>query len=224
MRRIATRDWTGGLARNQRRPDRRVALVSLVLCLGPMVGGCVPEPRSFKAESLGASKRIAILPLSNYTSNRDIPDKVRPMLTAEIGRLPGVWLVDPGAVEEALSLEPWLILDRIPPDLVDRLGEHLDTDALLVGAILGAGYRQSGVDRVPHFSISMRMVRTPGARVLWSVTHSRDGTDGEWLFGFGRVHNLEQLIELTIEECLQTFPTTGLVDTLSAVSASGETR
>jgi hypothetical protein len=221
---MTMRDRKGNRTHNQRRPDRGVAVLCAALCVGSLIAGCVPEPRSFQADSLGASQRIAILPLSNYTADRDVPDRVRPMLAAGIGRLPGVWLIDSGAVEEALSLEPWLIFDRIPPDLVDRLGEQLDADALLVGAILDSGYRQSGPDKIPHFSISLRLVRTPGARVLWSVTHSRDGADGEWLFGFGRVHNLAQLVQMTIEECLQTFPATGVVDSLSAVSASGEAR
>jgi hypothetical protein len=101
------------------------------------------------------------------------------------------------------------------------LGTQLGADALLVGAVLGSGYRQVGADQVPHFSLSLRLLQTPGGRVLWSVVHSRDGDDGEWLFDFGRVHNLEQLIELTIEECLQTFPVTGVADTASAVPASG---
>jgi hypothetical protein len=204
-------------------PLREWSRPSLALAL-LLASACVPQPRAFHVEGLDASQRIAILPLSNYTVDRDIPDKVRPMLAAEIGGRPGVWLVDPGAVEEALSLEPWLIFDRIPPDLLDRLGEQLDADALLVGAILGSGYRQSGGDRIPHFSVSMRLLQTPGGRVLWSVVHSRDGTDGEWLFGFGRVHNLEQLIEISITECLRTFPMTGIADSVSAVSASGEGR
>jgi hypothetical protein len=199
-----------------------MALCSIPVLALLLTCACVPQPRAFHVGSLDAPRRIAILPLSNYTSDRDVPDKVRPMLAAEIAGSPGVSLVDPGAVEEALSLEPWLIFDRIPPDLVNRLGEQLHADAMLVGAILGSGYRQSGGDRVPHFSISLRLLETPGGRVLWSVVHSRDGTDGEWLFGFGRVHNLEQLIESSIAECMRTFPAMGSVNPSSGISASGE--
>jgi hypothetical protein len=166
--------------------------------------------------------RIAVLPLSNYTSDRDTPDKVVPMLAAALHRRARIALVDPGAVEAALALEPWLLFDRIPPDLLDRLGAGLGADALLLGAVLGSGYRQSGADRVPHVSLSLRLLQVPGGRVLWSVVHSRDGDDGEWLFGFGRVHNLEQLIELTVEECLRTFPAPAppaMQDTLSTAGA-----
>ena len=197
--------------------------VATLLLLGTLAG-CLPEPRAFHAGSLPASRRVAILPLSNYSADRDVPDKVRPMIAAMLGQRPGVWLVDPGAVEAALAEEPWLLYDRIPPDLVDSLGTKLDADALLVGAILGSGYRQDGSDQVPYFSLSLRLLQTPGGRVLWSVVHSRDGDDSEWLFDFGRVHNLEQLIERTIEESLKTFPATGITDTVSAVPASGAQR
>jgi len=204
------------------RQHMRRALVAL-LGLG-ILAGCLPKPRAFQAGPLEASRRIAILPLSNYSADRDVPDKVRPMIASVLGQRPGIWLIDPGAVEAALAEEPWLLFDRIPPDLVDSLGTKLDADALLVGAILGSGFRQEGPDQVPHFSLSLRLLQTPGSRVLWSVVHSRDGDDGEWLFDFGRVHNLEQLIELTIEECLQTFPATGVADTVSAVPAPGAQR
>ena len=198
----------------------RGALLALAF-LGTLAG-CVPEPRAFRAGSLEATRRIALLPLSNYTADRDAPDKVRPMVASELGQRPGIWLIDPGAVETALAEEPWLLFDRIPPDLVDSLGTKLDADALLVGAVLGSGYRQDGPDQVPHFALSLRLLQTPGGRVLWSVVHSRDGDDGEWLFDFGRVHNLEQLIERTIEESLRTFPATGVTDTMSAVPKAGD--
>lgn len=216
---------TGSVVRSARScgPARYHLLVYFALCVG-VFAGCAPKPRAFKVPVLVGPQRIAILPLSNYTSERDIPDKVRPVLAAEIGGQRGIDIVDPGAVEEALSREPWLIFDRIPPDLSSRLGEQLNADALLVGAILGAGYRQSETERIPYFSISMRLVSVPEARVLWSVTHNRDGGDKEWLFGFGRVSNLEQLITATVVECLRTFPTTGpVMDSLSAVSSSGGT-
>lgn len=211
---------------SKRTPVRSLLLPSLLLSgLLLISAACVPQPRASHLGPLDPSQRIAILPLSNYTADRDVPDKVRPMLAGEIAARPGVRLVDPGAVEEALSLEPWLIFDRIPPDLLDRLGEQLGADAVLVGAILGSGYRRSDGDEIPHFSISLRLLQTPGGRVLWSVVHSRDGNDGEWLFGFGRVHNLEQLIEISVAECLRTFPAVGSVDSESAVSTNpGEGR
>lgn len=201
------------------RPRMRRSLLALLLIA--TLAACVPEPRAFHAGPMTATRRIALLPLSNYSADRDIPDKVRPMLAAELGQRPGIWLVDPGEVEAALAAEPWLLFDRIPPDLVDSLGTQLAADALLIGAVLGSGYRQDGPEQVPHFSLSLRLLQTPGGSVLWSVIHSRDGNDGEWLFDFGRVHNLEQLIEITIEECLRTFPATGVVDTVSAVPTSG---
>lgn len=192
--------------------------------VGAALAGCIPEPRAFHAGALGASRRIAILPLSNYTADRDAPDKLRHVIAADLGRRPGISLVDAGAVEAALAQEPWLLFDRIPPDLLDRVGAELGADALLVGAILGSGYRQEGVDQVPHVALTLRLLEIPGSRLLWSVVHSRDGDDGEWLFDFGRVHNLEQLIEITIEESMRTFPVTGVVDTVSAGTGSGVQR
>lgn len=188
------------------------------------ISGCVPEPRAHQVGPVVAAPRIGILPLSNYTADRDASDRMRPMLAAELGTRPGIALVDPGAMEAALAQEPWLIFDRIPPELLDRLGEQLGADALLVGAILGSGYRQDGAEQVPHVSFSLRLLQVPGGRVLWGVVHSRDGTDGEWLFGFGRVHNLEQLLERSIEESFRTFPAVSVAGSTPGISESGARR
>jgi len=109
-------------------------------------------------------------------------------------------------VESALAHEPWLLLDRVPPDLIARLSQSLQVDALIVGALQAYGYRDAGGDRVPQVSVSLRLLTSPGARVQWTGVHSRDGDDGEWLFGFGRVHSLDQLALRTVHEVLETFP------------------
>ncbi len=170
--------------------------------------GCVPKPRSYQDAGLRGPLRIAVLPLANYTESRDASERVAPILFAQITTVHAVSVVDPGAVEAALSSEPWLMFDRIPPDLIDRLGEALGADALLVGAITGYGYRRASGEEVPHFSVSFRLMQSPGGQVLWSAVHSRDGNDGEWLFGLGRVESLQQLVGHTLREVLETFPST----------------
>jgi hypothetical protein len=153
--------------------------------------------------------RIAILPLANYTAQHDAADRLAPMLAAEIGAKPGVRIADAGAVESALNQEPWLLLDRVPPDVLERLSRSLHVDALVVGALQTYGYRDAGSDRVPQVSLSLRLLTGSGARVEWTGVHSRDGDDGQWLFGFGRVHSLEQLAGRTVHEVLETFPAPG---------------
>jgi hypothetical protein len=150
--------------------------------------------------------RVAVLPLANYSATRDAADRVLPMLTIELGRQPGLAVVDPGRVEAVVSREPWLLMDRVPPDLVDRFGADIGVDALLVGSVMSYAIRETGGDRIPQLSLSLRLLAVPGGKVLWSSVHSRDGTDGEWLFGIGRVANLEQLAAATVREMMTTFP------------------
>ena len=182
--------------------------------------GCVPSPRVFRVTPVPATHRIAILPLSNYSSEREASDKILPVLAAEIGRRPGISMVDPGAVEAALAQEPWLLFDRIPPDLLDRFGKELGADALLVGSVLGYGHRASAADQIPHVALALRLLETPGGRVLWSAVHSRDGEDGEWLFGFGRVEDLDQLVEDTVHEMIETLPPLGAGAGRTPISAA----
>ena len=195
---------TGGL-----RARRMRAVAAACAALLAATSGCVPPPSSFSVGPRRPDCRIAILPLSNYAPTREAPERVAPMLASEIGRLPGVEVVDPGAVEAVLAKEPWLLMDRIPPDLVDRFGADLHADALLVGSVLAYGNRESASEKIPQISLSLRLIETPGGRVLWSAVHSRDGSDGEWLFGLGRVQSLEQLGSQVVMEMLETFPARG---------------
>jgi hypothetical protein len=202
--------------------DRIIRIAGTWILLG--AAGCVPSPRVFRATPELETHRIAILPLANYSSTREASEKLMPILAAEIGRRPGVSLVEPGAVEAALAQEPWLLFDRIPPDLLDRFGQELGADALLVGSVLGYGHRASAADQIPHVSLALRLLQTPGGRVLWSAVHSRDGEDGEWLFGFGRVADLDQLVEETVQEMIATLPPLGAGPgrtTITAVPTAG---
>lgn len=179
---------------------------------------CAPEPRSVVPDpafvpagrdstAAGAPVlRIAVLPLANYTATRDGSDRVAPMIQAELAAKPGVVVADAGAVQEALDKEPWLLVDRVPPDLVERLAAQLQVEALVLGSLMAYDYRDASGDKVPQVSMSLRLIQCPGAKVLWSAVHSRDGDDSEWLFGFGRVRGLEQLAGVTIHEMLGKFP------------------
>lgn len=180
-------------------------IAAIVLSLAAATASCVPAPRSFKLAVDSPVRRVAILPLANYSPTREAPASVAPVLFAELGAAQ-YEVVEAGQVEAALEREPWLLLDRIPPDLVDRFGTELGANALLVGSLLAYGYREAGGERIPQVSLSLRLLATPGGRVLWSAVHSRDGADGEWLFGIGRVYSLEQLTTRTLHEMLRTMP------------------
>lgn len=191
-------------ARTKARQCAAAALAAAALAT--FLAGCAPAPQGFSSWKRPASVRIAIFPLANYSTTRDASDRIGPMLAAEVGRLDGIDVIDMGAIDAALANEPWLQLDRIPPDLADRFAKDLDADALLIGSVLGFGNRDSGGEQIPQASISLRLIETPGSRVLWTVVHSRDGEDSEWILGFGRVRSLDQLAASVVHEALATFP------------------
>lgn len=190
--------------------------------LALLLVSCAPEPRSYVSRIKPAPLRVAVLPLANYTELRDAPARISATLAGELGRVPGVQIIEQGAVEQALSDEPWLLLDRMPPDLCASIGAELSADALLVGSILGAGYRMVEGERIPHVSLSMRLVDVSKADIIWSAVHNRDGADNEWLFGFGRIVDFEQLVGKTIEEIVKTFPVPNNVPAPSKTALNGK--
>jgi hypothetical protein len=132
---------------------------------------------------------------------------VLPILAVELARMPGVTIVEQGAVDAALAKEPWIALDRIPPDVMANLGAELEANALMTGSVMSYTARDYEAEKIPQVSLSLRLVEVPGGRVLWNGVHSRDGGDSESVFGFGRVQSAEQLLTTTIREMLATFPT-----------------
>lgn len=197
-----------------RRAARRAVAVAIAGAL--WAAGCVPAPRTFLSKdetpfaapgSTGRPFRIAVLPLANYSTDRDATQRISLTLFNECARIPGLELVDPGAVDAALAKEPWTLLDRVPPDLADRIGAELKADGLLQGALLQYGVREGTDGHTPQVSLALRLTRCPGSRIVWSVVHGRDGADGEWLFGFGRVNALEPLATEVVREALQPFAT-----------------
>ena len=190
--------------------------------LALLMVSCAPEPRYYVSRMDPAPLRVAVLPPANYTELRDAPARIAATLAAELGRVPGVQIIEQGAVEQALAQEPWLLLDRMPPDLCATIGQELSADALLVGSILGAGYRTVEGERIPHVSLSLRLVRVPEADILWSAVHNRDGADNEWLFGFGRISDFEQLVGRTIEEIIKTFPVPETLPAPSKTALNGK--
>ena len=188
---------------------RARTLVLGLLGLGTaLLAGCgVPSPRAYTAEPIEGPWRVAVLPLVNYSTDSQAPDRVTNLLASQLRTVPGVAVIDAGAVEDALAREPWLLTDRIPPDLVDSLGATLHADALLVGSVLAFGYREEPWGgTIPEFAVSLRLIETPGGRVRWGAHHGRDGADGEGLFGIGRVATLDQLVIESLEQILDTFP------------------
>jgi hypothetical protein len=178
-----------------------IVLLGLTGCAGSM-------PRAWVAGPIPEGFRIAILPLANYTDKQDASDRIVPLIAVEAARQRGVTVIDPGRVEALFAKEPWLLLDRLPPETIDRFGKELDADALIVGSILAFGYRDQDVGAQPEFSVTLRLLRTPGGECLWSGTQARSGNDHESVFGLGRIDNLERLASSAVKDLVATFPKT----------------
>jgi hypothetical protein len=181
-------------------PAPRLAFLVVALA------SCAPSPRVFVGGQVSVPFRIGVLPLVNYTQTSEAPDRLGSILSVELARKEGFLVIDPGRVEEVLAYEPWMLADRIPPDLVDSLGVRLGADALLLGSVLTYGYRLDGGEQIPETSLALRILKCPGGQVLWSAVHSRDGSDRETVFGFGKTSTLERLALESIQEMLKTMP------------------
>jgi hypothetical protein len=151
------------------------------------------------AEGLPESPvRVAILPPSNLSADEDAPRVVHDALTNELLQIPGVEVVDPGLVRDAMRRA------RVfAPDLLDRqqresLKGLLGVSYLLVGSIHEYGTVGPTDDPLPVVSIHLRFIHAATGRVLWSASLAREGDDGETVFGIGRVRSMDRLVRQVV--------------------------
>lgn len=186
-----------------KRSIARAFLLAGLICGSGCAGAM---PRAYVGGALSPGMRVAVFPLANYTEQQDASDRIVPLLMVEAARQRNLEMIDSGMIEALLAREPWLLLDRLPPDLIDRFGAELQADAILIGSVLALGYRDADIGAVPEFSLALRLLKIPGGECLWSGTHSRSGDDRESLFGLGRIDNLERLATGVVQELVATLP------------------
>ncbi|MEZ5065361.1 MAG: hypothetical protein R3B81_11555 [bacterium] len=189
-----------------RRPMTVLVVAALTALASGSPGCSSARPSAYAVGKLPAGVRIAILPLANYTEVPDASNHWVPRLAVELARQRDLEVVDAGEVERVLGSEPWLLLDRVPLELIERFGAELNAQALIVGSVLAFGERAGGGEPVPEVSVSLRLLTVPGGRVIWSAVDSRDGTNGETVFGIGREGSLERLAEESARAIVATFP------------------
>lgn len=146
---------------------RSVAISLLIL----MVGGCGGsfDSKVYFRENvdMGAISRIAVMPFQNFTPDQHVTDRTRDIATTQLLALGIADVVDRGLVDSVMAEE--VIDPRLPIDLINlkRLGQRLNVQAFLLGAVDMAGEKRTGAVAYPVLGVTMRLVDAQAGVIIW---------------------------------------------------------
>lgn len=150
-------------------------LVIAVLLLGGC-GGKGPESAIFQREGLDLSyvTTIAILPFENLTTDEFVGRRVRDIAFTEMLASKKFEVVDKGVVDAVLREMSINGVEALDAPVLKILGKRLGAVAFLSGTvnnIEGGG----GALSYPEVSITLHLIDSETAQVLWRSTAYRNG-------------------------------------------------
>ena len=182
---------------------RAAALTASSVLLVAACGG--PTVFTRPTSDVAAIRTVAVLPFENLANgDRAAADRVHQLMLAEIQAGGAFEVVEPGLVAKALR-ERGTAPSALTPDDLKVLGDSLDAEALLIGAVLS--YTDArGIDGGGEATIQIRLVDTRSGATVWSASHSRKGsTFAKRLFGLPGDSGTE-VARAIIRSELQTLP------------------
>ncbi|MBI4826004.1 MAG: hypothetical protein HY807_06225 [Nitrospirae bacterium] len=150
-------------------------------------------------------KRVAILPLDNFTSNKSASEAVRQVVTTEMLSSGFVDVVVPGDVMAAINNVGVKSISSPSVEEIRALGKFLKVEAVVTGSVDNyAEVRRDNVT-VAEVSITLMMVDTGAGDILWSVTKTSPGA-GFMARHFGaRTPTLSEATSNIVREAIATL-------------------
>lgn len=142
------------------------------------LSGCAQPGHHFTdpAIGLGYVKKIAILPLENFTQNKGIEARTWELLTTQILAAGLYDVVEKGELfrflrDEIRGNEKELIDQRI----AKRMAREFNIDAYVAGSIDEFTEVRNGSYSYPVIAVSLRMVDVKTGNILWKASHNASG-------------------------------------------------
>ena len=155
------------------------------------------------AADLSYIKRVAILPLHNFTRDNLAHEKIRDILETELLKLGEFEVVDRGEVDAVLKELRLRSPSDISPVMLKKISQRLHVQAFLTGAVDEYKTEQSGGISLPFVAVSLKLIDGKSAKVLWQITASEKGGGAlTRLFGVGE-KSLIEVSHILIRKCLK---------------------
>ena len=151
-------------------------------------------------------KKVAVLPFANNTSDKFAARRIRDIVTTQILSMGIFDVVDKGVVDSALRE---MAIGKGKPmntPLLKRLGQRLGVQAFIDGTVNDIGSNRSGQFSYPEVSLTLKLIDSDSAEVLWQSSAHRNGYSvWERLFALDPQDSFQLAMTLT-RDMLATIP------------------
>ncbi len=181
----------------------------LLLCF--FINGCAgnaPVQHFLREDiTLDFVKRVAVLPLQNNTKEQYAAELARDVITTQVLSMGLFDVVDNGIVNSVMleeGLKPETPLSLIT---LKRIGKRLNVQAIFFGSVDVFGDQRQGSIIFPEMALTLNLVETTSAVVLWQASGHKDGNSLlSRLFGL-KPSNSFQIAQNLTHDLLSTIPT-----------------
>jgi len=156
-----------------------VTLCLLLLALCPLMifsHGCGPKPYVRPQTDVSKIRRIAVLPLENFTSDEYASEKMRRIVISELLSC-NRDVIEPGEVARLLRESKIKSLGSMKTSEVQDIGKALEVDALMMGSVEAFGIGRGVSVTYPEVTINLRLIETSSGHIIWSMRNTSGGAD-----------------------------------------------
>lgn len=186
---------------------RYLVLVYLFLSAS-VLSGCAGQTISYHIKEdvdFSFIKRVAILPLDNFTSNKTAAESVRQVVTTEMLSSGFVDVVVPGDVMAAINNIGIRSISSPSLEEIKALGKFLKVQAVVTGSVDNYAEVRRGNVTAAEVSITLMMVDTAAGDIIWSVSKTSPGA-GFMARHFGaRTPTLSETVSKVVREAIATL-------------------
>ena len=167
-------------------------------------------------------KRMAVLPLDNFSKDDKASDRVRANFVVELLRTASFSVMDIGETDRLLQIAELSYTtsqistpgigapeisdqDTTSEPLSKRIGEALKVEAIFVGSVEAYSIERFSDQIIPEVSVSARLIDAETGIIIWASTHSRRGGAGVPIFGWGKVTSLSVLSQQVIQDMVNSL-------------------
>jgi TolB-like protein len=173
---------------------------SLTVALGAAaamlaLSGCASAIRSMPVAGtpLVDRPRVVMLPLSNLSGRVGQTDALTGIFFSEVARTGVCDLVEMGETDRLVQSLRLRDTGSLSPADLRTLRDSTGARFALLGSILEAEMMRTPEGEVPSVGVTLRLVETATARVVWADVGFRSGEDAATVFQWGRQLNLNRV-------------------------------
>jgi hypothetical protein len=193
----------------------RLKIASLLVCLVAFLGGSCSQkyPHIEQIAPLPENVcRIAVVPFVNRTEYLNGGILFYRVFVSEFSRFGDYQLVPEGDIRRVfrqLHIVPGV--QQPEYDQLQVIGDYLNADIMLSGAILQMKEVSSGIDeKIPYITVKLNLLDARSGRSLGSIYHVRDGNQYRKVMHFGVTTTVTQLATKISREIMEKLISKGL--------------